>query len=236
MVRHARCNATRIMPNRKRFRSAGTLEGVHGGRRVHNIDLEGPVPGGGQMMAERWADLQAAQWLARDPGISNVTYQTPRSDEGGRYVSGSFSQNGLTNDVRDGIYQINDGVSRDRLDQATARADSLYDDATQAHTQLLERQDPNDEGYGFYDAQNRALQEYAQLEPLRNEYNQGRYVTPGPNYDVPREQIGAETQPEFETQPTGGTQPTFDSPVVPAQEQAIESAPVEQSYEDPGYY
>ncbi len=176
---------------------------VFGGLRIQDITLEGSPPafGSGAWRTERWADLQAAQYLAREPDIGTVTYGTPRGE--GPFVLGAYSQEGLERDLRSGVFQMNETVPRDALDQATARADALYDGAAQTHQQLLERQDPNDEGYGFYDQLNRAEQAYADLQPLRDEYNQGRYVTPGPNYDTPASELQSQsqfTEPEPEPQ------------------------------------
>src|SRR5262245_41002167 len=117
---------------------------VHGGLRVENMNLEGTPPSWteGGWVSERWANLQAAQYLARDPSISTMTYQTPIGPDGGPFVMGSYSQNGLQQDLRNGIYQMNEGVSPNALNESTARADTYYDDAARQHTELLERQDP----------------------------------------------------------------------------------------------
>jgi len=205
---------------------------VHGGLRIQDIQLEGTPPpfGSGATASGRWADLQAAQYLARDPGIGTVTYETPRG--AGPFILGSYSQSGLEQDLRSGVFQMNEGVPRDALDRATQRADDLHDAATTTHQQILDRQDPNDEGYGFFDQQHRADQAYAELQPLRDEYHQGRYVTPGPNYDSPSSSYelgrqGTEPAQQMEAPAEPTTEPT--EPTEPVE------APPEQYSEESGF-
>lgn len=183
------------------------------GSNIRDITLTGTPPsfGDGPYAAATFGDLQAAQHLVRDPGIDTVTYATPPGP--GTFVLGSYSQEDLSRDVRDGRFTINESVPRTALDQATARADDMFDQAVRTHESILERQDPNDEGYGFFDQQDRANRAYEDLQPLRDEYNAGRYVTETPQttYDNggATEQYTAPQQEQY-SEPSYESEPSYD--------------------------